>query len=58
MKLRELWLNALWLSCTDSKDVAAATKKQPNKGGIYFPIAACQVSMRQRVILNLFMYML
>jgi len=26
----------------DSKDVAAATKKQPNKGGIYFPIAACQ----------------
>lgn len=27
----------------DEKDVKAAMKKQPNKGGIYFPIAAVQV---------------
>lgn len=26
----------------DEKQVQAAKKKQPNKGGIYFPIAACQ----------------
>jgi hypothetical protein len=27
----------------DTQDVQAAQKKQPNKGGIYFPIPACQV---------------
>jgi hypothetical protein len=27
----------------DTKDVKAAMKKQPNKGGIYFPITAVQV---------------
>lgn len=27
----------------DAKDVKEAMKKQPNKGGIYFPIAAVQV---------------
>lgn len=27
----------------DTKDVAAAMKKQPNKGGIYFPLTAVQV---------------
>ncbi|WIA20635.1 hypothetical protein OEZ85_005016 [Tetradesmus obliquus] len=26
----------------DEKQVQAAKKKQPNKGGVYFPIAACQ----------------
>lgn len=33
-----------YLCCADEKDVKAAMKKQPNKGGIYFPIAAVQVS--------------
>lgn len=32
------------LCCADEKDVKAAMKKQPNKGGVYFPIAAVQVS--------------
>jgi hypothetical protein len=26
----------------DSKQVTAAAKKQPNKGGIFFPLTACQ----------------
>jgi hypothetical protein len=35
------------LGChADEKDVKAAMKQQPNKGGIYFPIAAVQVRNR------------
>jgi hypothetical protein len=30
-------------AAADEKQVQAAKKKQPNKGGVYFPIAACQV---------------
>jgi hypothetical protein len=33
---------AAWWLCADVKDVKAAMKKQPNKGGIYFPIPAVQ----------------
>lgn len=40
-------LQGVLLCChADEKAVKAAMKKQPNKGGIYFPITAVQVRMR------------
>jgi len=36
---------ALSQPTTDSKQVQAATKKQANKGGIFFPITAAQVCL-------------
>jgi hypothetical protein len=38
---------AAFAAAADEKQVQAAKKKQPNKGGVYFPIAACQVKTRQ-----------
>jgi hypothetical protein len=38
------------MAATDAKQVQAAKKKQPNKGGVYFPLAACQVSMLQHTL--------